>query len=53
MDSHEMGRLGGKKRAKNMTVAQRRAAALKAINTRWERYRAAKKAAARKPGKAA
>ena len=44
-----MGRLGGEARAKNMTRAERKAAALVAITARWDRYRAAKKAAARKP----
>jgi hypothetical protein len=41
MTASEMGRRGGKKRAANMSAAQRRAAALKAINARWDRTRAA------------
>jgi hypothetical protein len=53
MDSKEMGRLGGKARAKGMTRAERKAAALVAINARWKQYRADKKRIARKPRKAA
>lgn len=43
MDSSEMGKLGGRARAKNMTAAQRKSQAVKAINTRWKRFRAAQK----------
>jgi len=44
-----LGARGGKKRAKNMTAAQRSAAARKAINARWDAERARKKGAASLP----
>lgn len=43
-----MGQEGGKKRAANMTRAERQAQARKAIQARWDRYRAAQAKASAK-----
>jgi hypothetical protein len=48
MDITEFASMGGKARAASMTAKQRSEQCRRAVNIRWDRYRAAKKAAARK-----
>jgi len=43
MTVSEMARLGGLACARKRTPAQRKAIARRAVNTRWKRYREAKK----------
>jgi len=45
MDVSEMARMGGKARAKKMTKQERSDSARKAIQARWAKAKAAKKAA--------
>lgn len=49
IDVSERGRAGGKARAKNMSDTEKSDAARKAVTARWNKYRAAKLAAKRKP----
>lgn len=43
MDIKEFARMGGKARAKKMTVTERRASSSKAGKARWDKWRADKR----------